>query len=103
MSEAQRFTSKNCPQGSLVHHPKLGLVEVVGVNGLEREIKCETFDDDFYPQTLYELIHVSKLRTVDYLRAFGLTSQPLEPHQCKVIPFTLAQNHSLDDDSTSEC
>lgn len=103
MSEALRFTSKNCPQGSLAHHPTLGLVEVIGVNGLEREIKCETFDDDFHPQTLYALIHVSKLRAVNYLRDFGLNAQSFASPPCKVIPFSLAQNDSLDDDSSPEC
>ena len=103
MSEAQRFASRNCPQGSLAHHPKFGLVEVIGVNGLEREIKCETVDDEFHPQTIYALIHVSSLRAVDYLRDFGLTDQPLKSPQCKVIPFPLAQYDSLDDDSSPEC
>jgi hypothetical protein len=103
MSEALRFTSKNCPQGSLAHHPTLGLVEVIGVNGLEREIKCEAFDDDFHPQTLYALTHVSKLRAVNYLRDFGLSAQSFKPHPCKIISITLAQNDSLDDDSSPEC
>lgn len=103
MSEAQRFASRNCPQGSLAHHPKFGLVEVIGVNGLEREIKCETVDDDFHPQTIYALIHVSSLRAVDYLRDFGLTDQPFKSHPCKIIPFSLAQYNSLNDDSPPEC
>lgn len=103
MSEASRFTSKNCPPGSLANHPTLGLVEVIGVNGLEREIKCETFDGDFHPQTLYALIHVSKLRAVNYLRDFGLSAQSFNSQPCKIIPFTLAQNDSLEDDSSPEC
>lgn len=84
MSEAHRFLSRNCPQGSLAHHPKLGLVRVIGASGFEREIQCETFDDDFHPQTISEVIHVSRLRSVDFLRDFGLA--PPNQYRCQIIP-----------------
>lgn len=84
MSEAHRFLSRKCPQGSLAHHPQLGLVQVVRASGFEREIQCETFEDDFHPQTISEVIHVSRLRSVDFLRDFGLIS-PTQ-YQCQIIP-----------------
>ena len=89
MSETYRFESRNCPQGSLAHHPKFGLVQVIRANGLEREIKCETFEDDFHPLRVYEVIHVSRLRAVDFLRDFGLA--PPTQYQCQIIPIMRGQ------------
>ena len=75
MSESDLFSNKKCPPGSLAHHHRYGLVEVISSIGLFREIYCQTFDDNFQPYTIMEVVHVTALREMNIARSFGLEPQ----------------------------
>lgn len=73
MQESERFSSKKCPVGCLAHHAKHGLVEVIGMSGLAREIKFEALNDEtLEPVTIIDLVHVTELREENLLQALGL-------------------------------
>lgn len=78
-----RFQARNCPVGCVADHPKLGPVDVLSANGLQREVSyvisrhVPPLGDDpsvlFHEETEHgtEWVHVSTLSQCAPIKDFG--------------------------------